>query len=353
MTRYLTLPLAWITVSVLTAACSDDFTPKASVDASLESSVQDAVADVPDAARDVAPVLLSAVRLALWSPDAPALDVCITPSGSPFSGSPMVANIANSFDGGDGCDGGVSGGLSYPEVTSYIDVPAGTYDVRLVAAGSSDCSTGLAPDLTGNSPLLYNTFNTLALIGKFTPGAGEPSLRSVVYPDDMTSPSAPDPTNPYVGVRFINAAPSVPSAEIGTYDTTTAGKPSYGAIASGVTFGLTPRPPTADRYGYLSAVPLPSTDEIAVRSSDDYLGTHQVVTTALTSVAGNTATTVVLVDTVPWADDAGSLGLGAGSSLVDAGSDGGAPTFVPVGSLVVCIDNAASICPLASCVVVP
>jgi hypothetical protein len=311
-------------------ACSDDFTPKVTDGggdgAVPESGAVDALADAVDAA----PVLQTAVRLAHWSPDAPSLDVCLAPHGTAFVGAPMMATLVGALDAGDGG----SSGLSYTDVSAYIDVPVGQYDVRLVAAGASDCSAGIVSDLTDLPQFFFNSFYTLALIGEMAPDDGGPPLRAVVYADDTTSPPSTDPTEPYVGIRFINAAPDVPSADIGSYDKG-ASTSVYAAFISGVTFGATSGGVNeGDRNGYVGVEPMGVGYDIAVRASDDYAGYRQVVTTVLESVAGGAAVTVALVST-PAQSDAGG---GADASLLADAAAG--VVYAPVGSLVVCIDNA-------------
>jgi hypothetical protein len=344
MTHRFWIALASTAIAGSMFGCSDDFTPKAA-DAGVEGSAPDSGApDVTVDAFEAGPVLLSAVRLADWVPDAPPLDVCIAPSGSGFPGAPLMASFFSAPDAGGLEDGGNPAGLAFPQVSSYVNVPVGQYDVRLVAAGSTDCSSPIGSDLTGVSPLLFNTFNTLAILGELAPEAGAPSLRAVLFSDDHIAPSSNDPSAPYVGLRFINAGPNVPSAEIGSYDNGT-----YGVNVAGVAFGASSASSTeADRNGYVRTVPMAAGQDIAVRASDDYAGLGQVVTTALESVAGGAVATIALVAPVPGAADAGA------SPVADAAAGA---RYAPVGSLVVCIDNAivvfddGTLSPLASCTV--
>jgi hypothetical protein len=260
----------------------------------------------------------------------------MTTHGTSFAGTPMVETLVGGLDAGDG--GPV--GLAYTEVSAYVDVPVGQYDIRLVAAGSPDCSSGLVPDFANLPQLYFDSFYTLALVGDLAPDAGAPSLRAVVFGDDTTSPPSSDPTAPFIGIRFVNAAPDVSSAEIGSYDQGTS-TPVYAAFLSGVTFGTASIGAGAvDRNGYASVEPMGVGQDLAIRSSDDYAGYRQVVTTVLESVAGGVPVTIALVATPPQAAaDAGAdAGIVAdGSVATDAGA---AVEYAPVGSLVVCVDNA-------------
>ena len=67
------------------------------------------------------------LRIAHLSPDAPAVDVCIAPHGTTDFAGPVLAGA------------GAASGLSYGNVTKYLDVEAIQYDVRVVAPGAANC----------------------------------------------------------------------------------------------------------------------------------------------------------------------------------------------------------------------
>jgi len=66
------------------------------------------------------------------SPNAPAVDFCLRTMGSASFGMPVLRGLM------------LNGGLAYTRVTQYLEIPAGQYQVRLVAPGSANCDTSLA-----------------------------------------------------------------------------------------------------------------------------------------------------------------------------------------------------------------
>ena len=138
------------------------------------------------------------LRVAHLSPDAPAVDVCVNP-GSGFIGPVLAA-------------AGDANGLGYPEVTSYVAVPAATYSVRIVAPGSSNCSTALGglPDVTG-VVVAANSDYTAAAVGMLTPGGASDDAFSIkLMADDNT------PDNAAKGyLRFVHASPDAPAVDVG------------------------------------------------------------------------------------------------------------------------------------------
>ena len=114
------------------------------------------------------------VRIAHWSPDAPAVDVCFDTVGAAWTGQvPQLAQIVAAGDAGAVGDGGAAG-VTFPQVTSYLIIPPGSYEVRLVAAGSTDCSTSLV-DLASVT-LAANSYTTIAAVGEAAPVASDQPL---------------------------------------------------------------------------------------------------------------------------------------------------------------------------------
>jgi hypothetical protein len=86
---------------------------------------------------------VASVRIADVSPDAPALDVCVALHGTGSFRGPLLAELAARLNrpagaGDGGGDGGI--GVSYAQVSAYVALAPGRYDVRLVAAGSTSCA---------------------------------------------------------------------------------------------------------------------------------------------------------------------------------------------------------------------
>src|SRR5688572_17970920 len=69
---------------------------------------------------------MAMARVAHLSPDAPPVDFCVD-GGSGFIG-PVLKGA------------GDTDGLAYSEVTSYLPLPPGTYDVRIVAPNADGCA---------------------------------------------------------------------------------------------------------------------------------------------------------------------------------------------------------------------
>ena len=77
------------------------------------------------------------VRIAHLSPDTPAVDVCLAPAGTNAYDKSLLKTL------------GVTDGLSYPQVTTYVDLPVGMYDARIIHATATGCSIGAVPDAMG------------------------------------------------------------------------------------------------------------------------------------------------------------------------------------------------------------
>jgi hypothetical protein len=71
-------------------------------------------------------------------------------------------------------------------------------DVRIVAAGSADCTVAVAADTTNLAPVAAGSFSTLALVGALNATAGEPAIQVVAFLDSTVASM--------VNARFINAA---------------------------------------------------------------------------------------------------------------------------------------------------
>ncbi len=207
------------------------------------STSDDAAIDAADAATPQA-----FVRVAQWSPDAPAVDVCFTTAGDTWDGQvPQIAQLVAAADAGALGDGGAAG-LTFPQVTSYLVIPPDTYAVRLVAAGSADCSTSVV-DLA-SVPLAANTYTTIAAIGEKAPVQSDQPLKLVAFADDVTAAAG------QAGVRFINASPSLISIDVGTGSLSGTGG-TFVPLFAGIQFGQTGSAAesdagTVDANGYLA-----------------------------------------------------------------------------------------------------
>jgi hypothetical protein len=137
------------------------------------------------------------VRVAHLSPDAPAVDFCIAPAGTKDFAGPVLGGA------------GAPLGISYGNVTKYLDVEATRYDVRLVAPGAADCNRALVPDVTDLPELPAGASATIAATGKLDhDGTGE-SFALRAYIDDDSVPAG------QAKLRFIHASPGTPPVDVG------------------------------------------------------------------------------------------------------------------------------------------
>lgn len=148
------------------------------------------------------------LRLANWSPDAPAVDFCVAPHGSTSFQGPLLAKtfVPPPLPP---ADGGATG-LPFPDVSAFVQVNPGQYDVRLVAAGATSCATGMGSDLTSLPALAAGAYETVAAVGDVTKTGSDPSLSLVAFGDDSVVANSLDGA-----LRFINVAPSIAAADFG------------------------------------------------------------------------------------------------------------------------------------------
>ena len=94
-------------------------------------------------------------------------DFCLARHGTGAFEGPILAANAASIDDAGVVDAG-SGSLAFPQVTAYLLLDPAQYDARVVAAGSVNCSTGIA-DATNLPALASGGLETLALSAPRTP----------------------------------------------------------------------------------------------------------------------------------------------------------------------------------------
>jgi Domain of unknown function (DUF4397) len=149
------------------------------------------------------------VRVANLIPDGAPLDVCIKPDSASAFGTPLVGG----------------GGLSYPQLSTRTGFDAGTYSVRLIAAGTT-CSNSLNGLGDVSASIVADDPQTLVLAGRFT-GTGNPSL-SVRVIGDRTAPSA----SGSVLLRAMNAALGSNPQDVGIV-----GGQVFSPFATNIVFG--------------------------------------------------------------------------------------------------------------------
>jgi hypothetical protein len=175
------------------------------------------------------PPALGFARIAHLSPDAPNVDVCLRTSGAAaFTGSPLLASLAGK-------------GITYPQVTTYVPLPTGIYDVRITASG--DCSAGAVPDTMGvKVPLGVHA--TVAALGELSPAGDDPAFHLGLFVDDVTT------TATMAELRFIHASPGAPAVNIGLMN-----EDVINWIFRDVSFGQVGTSPLGDANGYVATSP--------------------------------------------------------------------------------------------------
>jgi hypothetical protein len=154
------------------------------------------------------------VRVANLIPDAPsAIDVCLKPDSVAAFGTPLVGG----------------GGLSYPQLSTRSGFDAGTYSVRLIAAGTT-CSNPLSGLGDVSTSIVADNPQTLVIGGRFT-GTGSPSLSLNVL-SDRIAPSA----SGSVLLRAMNAALGSNPQDVGVVSSSSPGA-IFSPFATGVAFG--------------------------------------------------------------------------------------------------------------------
>ncbi len=175
------------------------------------------------------------VRIAHLSPDAPAVDVCITTAGGDLAAAtPLFASLD------------ARQGLSYPQITTYVELPVASYDVRVIAATESTCANAAVPDTKGIA-VTANLFATVAAIGVIDgsgPALADPRFRLSVFVDtnDVASTKGK--------LRFIHASPGTPNVDVGL-----GAGASFLRLFGNVEFGNIAVHGGIDSLGYLEADP--------------------------------------------------------------------------------------------------
>jgi uncharacterized protein DUF4397 len=188
------------------------------------------------------------IRMAHLSPDTPNVDICVAPSGGAF-GAEFLKTL------------GASSGLAYAQVTAYVDVPTGSYDMRIIHATASDCSIGDAPDTKGIAVHDDDTA-TIAAIGVLDASgaaANDPALQLAVFSDETNVASS------MTKLRFVHASPGTPAVDVGLGQ-----GQSFSKVFADVAFGKVAIIAPEDADGFVQTTPVTSAvaARIANSSSD-------------------------------------------------------------------------------------
>ena len=241
------------------------------------------------------------VRVAHLSPDAPAVDVCIKRhDAASFGASPLLKSL------------GGTAGLAYPQVTTYVDLPVASYDVRVVLAGAADCATKAVPD-TNDVAVTSGLYADIAATGELTPAGTDPAFALKVFVDDATVASGK------AKLRFVHASPGTPAVDVGLGSGAT-----FTKIFANVAFGKVDTAAPLNANGYIETDPF----------------TAKPVSARLAGAAAD-ALTIPSV-TLPASAIATAFAIG--------GKTGDATKPLKV---LLCVDSAAPTGLLAACSVVP
>lgn len=144
---------------------------------------------------------LARVRVAHLVSDGPAVAVCARVHGSDAN-APYDLNVSKDL-------GGLANGLTFKQVSAYIQVPVGTYDLKIIDA-SKDCTdAGVAsaelPALVSGDTVTVAARGTLA-------GTTAGDKLELVLLTDRAKPTA-DETQ----LRFVHAGVGAPAVDVGAY----------------------------------------------------------------------------------------------------------------------------------------
>ena len=307
------------------------------LDATADDGGGSDASDEPDAARTQA-----FLRVAHFSPGTPALDVCLAARGTGLYTGPLFALFAG--DAGLATDASAPG-LSYAQVSAYIAIDPGTYDVRLVSPGATSCSSALTvapipsedasmsadsemsadaeasestdadadvdananagaeasestdadagasagttvlPDATNLAALEAGDSVTFLVLGKPFPTGTDASLRIAAVHDDSALAGGA------ASIRMVNALPGVPAVDFGFGSFAGGWSPLFTKVAFGSAgTQAAANQGAADPNGYVPVAPF-GPQLVSVRASTG--ATADVVQASMASVQAGAVVTFV------------------------------------------------------------
>jgi hypothetical protein len=177
------------------------------------------------------------LRFADWAPDAlDGFDICVAPhsSANAVAPSPSVGDEGGSGGQGDGVvenvgpwTGPLLGGkFAFPNVSAYVAVPVGAYDLGVVVP-EKGC-TSIAP-VIALPPIADGAHVTVALVGDLQPLGMDQKARLVAFVDDDAGPQSQA-----AAIRFIDALPGGSAVVFGTGSV---GGGNFAPLTGNVPFG--------------------------------------------------------------------------------------------------------------------
>ena len=234
------------------------------------------------------------VRIAHLSPDAPAVDVCIAPTGTHAWGKPLLGSL------------GASSGLAYSKITTYVKLPIATYDARIVLAGAADCASPAVPDTVGIAvtPGIYATVAAIGDLDRSGTAAHDPGFQLKTFVD------ASAVTASKIKLRFVHASPGTPAVDVGLGSST-----SWTKVFANVSFGNVATNSPMDAQGYIETNPFSSavSARLANTHADALIVPHVApmansITTAF-AIGGKTGSSVNPLRVLLCSDNAPAAGL--------------------------------------------
>ncbi len=270
------------------------------------------------------------VRLADWAPDAPSagFDLCIAERGGRGTWTGPLLQGA---------------GVAFPYVGRYVPVAAGEYNVRVVAPGSPDCASAVAPGAGDAPAVTVGARATIALVGELSPTGDAQGPQLVALADDVAAPAG------RAAVRFVDALPG-PSAVV--FGTGSESRLDFSPLTGAVPFaGVSTTPAdagAADANGYLLLAPQAGAGlsaQVSGNQFDETTGTTTTLGDAGFVTTGGSEGFTPGTDLASGASASWSAGAAVTVALVAAGGS------QPPAQLVVCQDDAPAQGPLSACTV--
>jgi hypothetical protein len=203
----------------------------------------------------------SFLRVAHLSTDLPPIDVCVAPHGTTTFQGPLIGQLASTVTGTDAA----SPGLGYAQVSAYLSLAPGQYDVRVVSAGAADCSSGVS-DTTSLTALEDNAHATLLIAGELQPTTGDRALTALIIPDDATIACGA------ASLRAVNAMPAAATLDFGFGSFASAWTPLFAGASFASAAATAGRSAgTLDSNGYLPMAPV-TTQVFSARASSGATG---------------------------------------------------------------------------------
>jgi hypothetical protein len=236
------------------------------------------------------------VRVAHLSPDAPAVDVCVKPHASTtWPATPLLESLST------------PAGLAYSQVTTYVPLAVGAYDIRIVAPDAGSCATALGGIAdTTNVAVSVALHATVAATGDLTVAGSDPGFSLKVFLDETTVASGK------ASLRFIHASPGTPAVDVGVGTGA-----SFTKIFADVAFGnVAAMSASIDANGYYATAPLSDVNVTArvANASTDALTVAGVslpagaIATAF-AIGGKTGSTTNPLQVLLCTDSAPAVGI--------------------------------------------